>query len=118
MDVVEYVFNLDLQIYSFLLPIEVLTQLIIVIIIFIIRLSNLIIRSAIYESFLLTAQSPSSSTLSLMKKQITEIEREIALRKPEGSIRRDADGSVHPALDLHLLDPLSKFFMKLKSVMI
>ncbi|ROT67280.1 hypothetical protein C7M84_014641, partial [Penaeus vannamei] len=55
-------------------------------------------------------QSPSSSTLTLMKKQITEIEREIALRKPEGGPRRgglEGDGP-HPPLDLHLLDPLSE----------
>ncbi|XP_069988081.1 uncharacterized protein [Penaeus vannamei] len=55
-------------------------------------------------------QSPSSSTLTLMKKQITEIEREIALRKPEGGPRRgglEGDGP-HPPLDLHLLDPLNE----------
>nr|XP_045604821.1 uncharacterized protein LOC123762353 isoform X2 [Procambarus clarkii] len=54
------------------------------------------------------AQSPSSSTLKLMKKQITEIEREIALRRPEGGARRgghDGEGP-QPPLDLHLLDPL------------
>ena len=56
-------------------------------------------------------QSPSSSTLTLMKKQITEIEREIALRRPEGGPRRcglDGDGP-QPHLDLHLLDPLSEY---------
>ncbi|XP_064119273.1 uncharacterized protein LOC135224319 isoform X13 [Macrobrachium nipponense] len=55
-------------------------------------------------------QSPSSSTLTLMKKQITEIEREIALRRPEGGPRRcglDGDGP-QPHLDLHLLDPLNE----------
>ena len=67
--------------------------------------------------------SLSSSTLNLMKKQITEIEREIALRKPDGSSglptssgqRRadeDSNGPVgsmaHQQLDLQLLDPLSK----------
>nr|XP_045604824.1 uncharacterized protein LOC123762353 isoform X5 [Procambarus clarkii] len=56
------------------------------------------------------AQSPSSSTLKLMKKQITEIEREIALRRPEGGARRgghDGEGP-QPPLDLHLLDPLNE----------
>ncbi|KAK7060639.1 hypothetical protein SK128_010637, partial [Halocaridina rubra] len=55
-------------------------------------------------------QSASSSTLTLMKKQITEIEREIALRRPEGGPRRgghDGDGP-QPHLDLHLLDPLNE----------
>ena len=58
-------------------------------------------------------QSPSSSTLKLMKKQITEIEREIAMRRPDGGPRRgghDGEGP-HPPLDLHLLDPLSKYFV-------
>ncbi|CAL4062759.1 unnamed protein product, partial [Meganyctiphanes norvegica] len=56
-----------------------------------------------------STQSPSSSTLTLMKKQITEIEREIALRKPEGVSRRGQDGDHHhPPLDLHLLDPLNE----------
>ncbi|XP_042205422.1 uncharacterized protein LOC121854749, partial [Homarus americanus] len=56
------------------------------------------------------AQSPSSSTLKLMKKQITEIEREIAMRRPEGGPRRgghDGEGP-QPPLDLHLLDPLNE----------
>ena len=57
-----------------------------------------------------THQSPSSSTLTLMKKQITEIEREIALKKPDGSLRRiGPEGEpLPPSLDLQLLDPLSK----------
>lgn len=38
--------------------------------------------------------SLSSSTLNLMKKQITEIEREIALRKPDGSCAYSMNGSV------------------------
>lgn len=55
-------------------------------------------------------QSPSSSTLKLMKKQITEIEREIAMRRPDGGPRRgghDGEGP-QPPLDLHLLDPLNE----------
>lgn len=62
-------------------------------------------------------QSPSSSTLKLMKKQITEIEREIAMRRPDGGPRRgghDGEGP-QPPLDLHLLDPLSKYFVTHKS---
>lgn len=61
-------------------------------------------------------QSPSSSTLKLMKKQITEIEREIAMRRPDGGPRRgghDGEGP-QPPLDLHLLDPLSKYSLSLK----
>lgn len=60
--------------------------------------------------------SLSSSTLNLMKKQITEIEREIALRKPEGpggmslaNRCEEVANLVHPSLDLQLLDPLSKY---------
>lgn len=57
----------------------------------------------------LAAHSPSSSTLTLMKKQISEIEREIALKKPEGGRKHgEGDCSLAPKLDLHLLDPLSK----------
>ncbi|XP_047738663.1 uncharacterized protein LOC108674539 isoform X5 [Hyalella azteca] len=60
------------------------------------------------------ATSLSSSTLNLMKKQITEIEREIALRKPDPSYvagsSRHGDlpaGPVSSTLDLQLLDPLN-----------
>ncbi|KAL7641729.1 UNVERIFIED_CONTAM: hypothetical protein RMT77_007603 [Armadillidium vulgare] len=57
----------------------------------------------------LAAHSPSSSTLTLMKKQISEIEREIALKKPEGGRKHgEGDCSLAPKLDLHLLDPLNK----------
>lgn len=67
----------------------------------------------------LTSHSPSISTLTLMKKQISEIEREIALKKPDGGVmpaprRSPCEGDVGPPpnLDLHLLDPLSEFALR------